>query len=287
MTGCYSNHTFYRGMTLDIDAASTFTVDSMNTFEPGTDWSIQQVAALTGTTSRTLRHYDEIGLLVPSRIANNGYRHYNQSALVRLQRILLLRELGLGLLEIASILDRENSPTAALQAHVAWLRGEQNRISRLIASVEKTIDAEMEGEKIMAQEMFDGFDHTQHKDEVEQRWGKEAYARSDAWWRAMDTSEQAAWKDRAASLGRDWIAAFTSGVSPDSTAAQDLARRHVAWLSSVPGTPASTPEGDTRGYVLGLAEMYVADPRFGANYGGTEGATFVRDALIVYTERQL
>lgn len=274
-------------MTLDIDAASTFTVDSMNTFEPGTDWSIQQVAALTGTTSRTLRHYDEIGLLVPSRIANNGYRHYNQSALVRLQRILLLRELGLGLLEIASILDRENSPTAALQAHVAWLRGEQNRISRLIASVEKTIDAEMEGEKIMAQEMFDGFDHTQHKDEVEQRWGKEAYARSDAWWRAMDTSEQAAWKDRAASLGRDWIAAFTSGVSPDSTAAQDLARRHVAWLSSVPGTPASTPEGDTRGYVLGLAEMYVADPRFGANYGGTEGATFVRDALIVYTERQL
>ncbi|WP_425863008.1 MerR family transcriptional regulator [Arthrobacter sp. TWP1-1] len=259
----------------------------MNTYEPVVDWPIQQIAALAGTTSRTLRHYGAIGLLPPSRIANNGYRHYDQSALIRLQRILLLRELGLGLPEIASVLDREKSPAAALQTHVMWLRREQDRIARLIASGEKTIEAEMEGEKIMAKDMLDGFDHTQYKDEVEQRWGKNAYARSDAWWRAMDTSEQADWKGRVASLGRGWIAAFTSGVSPDSTAAQDLARRHVEWLGSIPGTPASTPEGDTRGYVLGLAEMYVADPRFGANYGGTEGASFVRDALGVYAEREL
>ena len=69
------------------------------------DWSIQEIARLAGTTSRTLRHYDDIGLLAPSRVAHNGYRHYDQTALVRLQRILLLRELGLGLPRIGEVLD--------------------------------------------------------------------------------------------------------------------------------------------------------------------------------------
>ena len=74
------------------------------------DWSIQEIARLVGTTSRTLRHYDEIGLLPPARIAANGYRHYDEAALVRLQRILLLRELGLGLPAIA-----EARPTAIIE----------------------------------------------------------------------------------------------------------------------------------------------------------------------------
>ena len=78
-----------------------------------------------------------IGLLPPSRIASNGYRHYDQRRLVRLQRILLLRELGLGLPAIAAVLAHETSPTAALRTHVSWLRAEQERLVRLIASVEK------------------------------------------------------------------------------------------------------------------------------------------------------
>lgn len=68
---------------------------------PG-EWSIQQLARITGTTSRTLRHYGSLGLLEPSRIGANGYRFYDQAALARLQRILLLRELGLGLAAIAA-----------------------------------------------------------------------------------------------------------------------------------------------------------------------------------------
>ena len=114
----------------------------MSTEETPEDWSIQHIAALAGTTSRTLRHYDTIGLLAPSRIAGNGYRHYDQQALVRLQRILLLRELGLGLPAIAEVLTAETSATDALRTHVAWLRGEQERLGRLIASVEKTISAQ-------------------------------------------------------------------------------------------------------------------------------------------------
>lgn len=258
----------------------------MSMDEAPTDWSIQQVAALAGTTSRTLRHYDTLGLLAPSRIASNGYRHYDQSALVRLQRILLLRELGLGLPAIASVLAQENSATSALRAHIAWLRGEQERLSRLIASVEKTIAAEAAGKEIMAKDMLDGFDHTQHKEEVEQRWGKEAYAQSDTWWRGQDSSGQATWKAQVAALNNDWISLSSSGAAPSSTAAQELARRHVEWLSSIPGTPAARG-GDVRGYVLGLANMYVADERFAANYGGVDGAAFVREALTVHAEREL
>lgn len=259
----------------------------MRTDEAPKDWSIQQIAALAGTTSRTLRHYDTIGLLAPSRIAGNGYRHYDQTALVRLQRILLLRDLGIGLPAIAAVLVQEGSATSALRTHVAWLRGEQERLSRLIASVEKTIAAEAAGEEIMAKDMLDGFDHTQHREEVEQRWGKEAYVRSDAWWRGMGAGGQADWKARVAALNNDWIALSSSGDAPSSPAAQELARRHVEWLTSMPGTPAATPGGDVRGYVLGLSEMYVADERFAANYGGLDGAAFVRDTLGIYAEQEL
>ena len=139
----------------------------------------------------------------------------------------------------------------------------------------------------MAENMFDGFDHTQYKEEVEQRWGKDAYASGDSWWRGMSAADKASWKERLAALQRDWIAASEGGLAPESPEAQDLARRHVQWLASVPGTPASTPGGDVKGYVRGLGEMYAADPRFGANYGGDVGAAFVRDALAIYAERSL
>ena len=255
------------------------------------DWSVQQIARLAGTTSRTLRHYDDIGLLKPSRTGVNGYRYYDQDALVRLQRILLLRELGLGLTAVAEVLDRESDAETALGRHLAWLHKEQDRLARQIASVRQTIEAVKEGGGIMAENMFDGFDHTQYKEEVEERWGKDAYAASDAWWREMQASEREAWKRRSHELAGDWTAAATSGVTTDSSEAQELARRHVEWLRGIPGTPAAVPAGggtrDIKGYVAGLAEMYVADPRFAANYGGAAGAAFVRDALRIYAQKHL
>jgi MerR family transcriptional regulator, thiopeptide resistance regulator len=103
----------------------------------------------------------------------------------------------------------------------------------------------------------------------------------------MGTAEKQEWKSRAEKLGRDWTAAAEAGLGADSPEAQDLARRHVEWLTSIPGTPASEPGGDVKGYVVGLGEMYVADPRFAANYGGEKGAGFVRDALRAYADRNL
>lgn len=255
-----------------------------------TDWSIQQIARLAGTTSRTLRHYDDIGLLAPTRIAPNGYRHYDQEALVRLQRILLLRELDIGLPQIAEILERQVAEADALDAHLAVLREEQERLRRRIASVESTITALRGGENLMAENMFDGFDHTKHEEEVIRRWGADAYQTGDRWWRGMSDAERTAWRERLESLNADWAAAAERGEDPASDAAQELARRHVEWLRSAPGTPAARG-GDVKGYVLGLADMYVADERFGANYvtsaGGSAGAEFVRDALRIHAEAQL
>ena len=138
----------------------------------------------------------------------------------------------------------------------------------------------------MADTMFDGFDHTQHEAEVTERWGAKAYRTGDAWWRGQSEEDRAAFQDRTKQLGEDWAAAAAAGVAPDSDEAQALARRHVEWLSAIPGTPGhgSAP---VKEYVVGLGEMYVADERFAASYGGTEGATFVRDALTLYAERHL
>lgn len=246
------------------------------------DRSIQEVARLAGTTSRTLRHYDAIGLLPSSRVGAGGLRHYDEQALVRLQRILLLRELGLALPQIRLVLDHEQDEVSALRHHLAWLRGEQRRLARQTASVTRTITALERGEQIMAEQMFDGFDHTAYAEEVSRRWGADAYEDSDAWWRGMTKTERQDWQDKAAKLNADWAAAADDGVAPDSARAQDLAGRHVEWLSSVPGTPGHGSGRPDTAYLLGLADLYVADHRFAANYGGQAGAELVRDALRVH-----
>lgn len=252
-----------------------------------TDWSIQDIARIAGTTSRTLRHYDAIGLLEPSRIGGNGYRYYDRDALVRLQRILLLRELGLGLDAVGRVLADRRDAAPALRDHLTWLRTERDRLARQIASVESTIHAVEKGEEIMAEEMFDGFDHTVYKEEVEQRWGADAYAASDRWWRSMSSGERAEWQRLQKQLAADWAAAAERGTAPESAEAQELARRHCAWLGGIPGTPGHDGGAPLAAYVTGLADMYVADPRFAANYGGADGAAFVRDALRAYAAAHL
>lgn len=255
------------------------------------DWSIQEIAKHAGTTSRTLRHYHAIGLLPATRVGANGYRYYDEQALVRLQRILLLRDLGLGLPTIAEVLQAQevagHGAVSALREHLAWLQAEQDRLGAQIASVEHTITTMEGGGPLMAEHMFDGFDHTQYQAEVEERWGEHAFTTGDRWWRGKSDDERADWKARAAQLAADWSSAAAGTGSPDGEEAQALARRQYDWLSGIPGTP-QTPDGHpTREYFVGLGEMYVGDPRFSANYGGEEGARFVRDAMVVFAEREL
>jgi DNA-binding transcriptional MerR regulator len=251
------------------------------------DWPIQEVARLTGTTSRTLRHYAQLGIVSPSRIGPNGYRYYDESALVTLQRVLMLRSLGLGLPAIAGVLAEKTDVPSALRGHLEWLQSERDRLGRQIASVRATIETMEGGGQLMAENMFDGFDHTQHKAEVEERWGADAYAAGDRWWRSMSADEKAAWQARVKALSADWQEAASRGLDPAGAEAQALAQRQYDWLAGVPGTPGHSAGGPTKEYFVGLGEMYVADDRFAANYGGTAGATFVRDALAAYAAEHL
>jgi len=247
------------------------------------EWSIQELARSAGVTSRTLRHYDDVGVLAPSRTGSNGMRFYDAAALVRLQRILLLRDLGLGLPAIREVLDGHEDTAAALRTHLDLLEHERRQLGKRIRAVRSTLTKTEQGEELMADEVFDGFDHTRHRDEVIERWGKDAYDDSDRWWRGMGANKRTEWQSRAEQLTADWVAAAEAGVDPADPRARKLARRHIEWLSSVPGTPGyGTAEGISREYVLGLADMYVADERFAATYGGPDGAAFVRDTLHRY-----
>ncbi|MEV0249904.1 MerR family transcriptional regulator [Nocardia sp. NPDC050712] len=246
------------------------------------EWSIQDLAKAAGTTSRTLRHYGQLGLLPPSRIGTNGYRYYDQDSLVRLQRILLLRELGLGLPAIAEVFAGEQDTTTALRTHLDLLRQEQDRIRRQIDSVLTTLHKTERGEKLVAAEVFDGFDHTQYKDEVEQRWGKQAYADSDKWWRSLDDNGKRAFQQEAADISTAFGNARTAGLAPDSTEVLAIAARHRAWMGNGWGgkqVPLET--------FACIGEMYVSDERFRANYDihGDGTAEFVRDAMKAYADR--
>ncbi|MHC5797873.1 MerR family transcriptional regulator [Lacisediminihabitans sp. FW035] len=246
------------------------------------DWPIQEIARLSGTTSRTLRHYGDIGLLAPSRVGANGYRYYDADALTRLQRILMLRELGLALPAIAEVLRGTVDDTDALAGHLRWLRQEKQRLDRQIRSVELTIGKRKEGARLMAEEMFDGFDHTVYKEEVEERWGSEPYATGDKWWRTLTAPEKAKFQEDQAAVQRDFTEASVSGAAVDSPEVLAITRRHYDWI--VAGWQGRIPTAEQ---YEGLGAMYVADERFARNYGGREGATFVRDAMAAYAARYL
>ncbi|MFB4320019.1 MerR family transcriptional regulator [Actinomadura sp. 21ATH] len=251
------------------------------------EWTIQELATRAGVTSRTLRHYDRIGLLAPSRVGANGYRYYGPAAVARLQRILLMRRLGMGLPAIAGVLADEVDALDGLRTHIAELEAERDRLDRRIESVRHTLEALEAGAEPRMDVMLMGFnDH--YKDEVVSRWGERAFQVSNDWWHRKTLAQQQAWKRDAEDLVAAWTAAARTGDPPASEHAQSLAARHVAWLSRIPGTP--TADGDRERsieMVKGVGDMYVDDPRFAGMYGDAAGATYVRDALKTYAETRM
>ncbi|MEV0232889.1 MerR family transcriptional regulator [Nonomuraea sp. NPDC050786] len=251
------------------------------------EWTIQELAVRAGVSSRTLRHYDRVGLLAPSRVGENGYRYYGPGAVVRLQRILIMRRLGMGLPAIAEVLADEVDACDGLRAHIAALEEERERIERQIRSVRHTLEALQAGAEPRMDVMLVGF-NDRYKDEVISRWGERAYQVSNDWWHGKTLDQQLAWKQAAEDLVAAWVAAAKAGLSPTSEPAQSLAARHVQWLSQIPGTP--TAEGDRERsieMVKGLGDMYVDDPRFAGMYDDAAGAAFVRDALQAYARTRM
>lgn len=244
------------------------------------EWTISAVAKAAGTTTRTLRHYAEIGLLTPASTGSGGIRRYNEEGLLRLQRILLLRELGLGLEAIGQVLAGSTDEVAALHTHLELLEKQRARLDQLIVSVRTSVRLREEGGKLVVSELFDGFDHTRYKDEVEKRWGHEAYRKGDDWWRALSSVEKLQFQQEQHDIVVDFGSAYERGDAVDSERVQAITARLYHWLQPSVG-------GVSKDYFVGLGQLYVDSPELGANYGGVPGATFVRDAMRVYADREL
>jgi len=249
-------------------------------------YTVGEAARLSHVSVRTLHHYDEIGLLVPSGRSAAGYRLYSEVDLRRLQQILLYRELDFGLDEIAAMLAEPDAGTDEhLRRQHRLLRARRDRAITLLAAIEREMEARKVGISLTPEEQFEIFGTDkleEHAAEAEQRWGD-----TEAW--------QESRRRTAAYTKQDWIAikgeadaniagfadALRAGQAADSTAAMDLAEAHRAHL-------ARWFYDCSYEMHCGLAELYISDPRFAASYDEIEPgfSQYVHDAILANADRR-
>ncbi len=134
-------------------------------------YTIKEIADLANVTTRTIRYYDEIGLLDPADIGENGYRYYDNDSLLRLQQILFFRELDVPLKKIELIINRpEFNLINALENHRSSMKTRVKRLNALIATIDNTIKTTQREKKMAEKDYFKGFDETQYEDEAKERW---------------------------------------------------------------------------------------------------------------------
>jgi DNA-binding transcriptional MerR regulator len=238
-------------------------------------YTVRKLATLAGVTPRSLHYYDEIGLLPPAWIAENGYRCYDQESLLRLQQILLYRELDLPLAEIKRILDGEAFDALnTLRGHQETLRKRINRTEKLIASITDTIQY-LEGKKEMDEiKMFEPFNERQqaeYEKEAAEKYDPEIMQASQQKWKSYSKADKQRIGEEGNAVYRDFVLAIPKG--PSSPEAQDCVRRwraHMAYFWE--------PNDEQ---CLGLADLYNDDPRFKANFDKIDPrlAGFVREAV--------
>src|SRR5438270_9959663 len=248
-------------------------------------YSVGQVARLAGVSVRTLHHYHQIGLLVPSGHTPAGYRRYVDADLDRLQRVLFYRELGFPLEQIVTLLDDPAiDPQAHLRRQHDLLIQRIERLTEMVTAVERAMEAEKMGISLTPEERFEVFgehDPAQYAEEAEQRWGEtDAYKQSMQRTQRYTKEDWLKIKQEQADLQERLVAAFRSGTAPDSEAAMNLAEDHrqqiSRWFYDC-------------GYDVhrGLAQMYLADPRFTKNYEDLAPglAQWVHDAILANADR--
>ncbi|MFI5086437.1 MAG: TipAS antibiotic-recognition domain-containing protein [Actinomycetales bacterium] len=243
-------------------------------------WTIAEVARMAAVSSRTLRHYHRIGLLEPGWTAHNGYRYYGADQLRRLQRILLLRGLGMGLETIAEVLAGQADELEALLTHRTWLLAERDRMSVMAVTVTATIDALKEGRTMNAKDMFTGFDENPYEEEAIARWGKDRVAAGKAKYAQLSAAQKQAMADESAAINAELARCQAAGLAAEDAAVQAAVARHYAWVSFH-----WTPSAEAYG---GLGQMYVDDPRFAANYekAGVD-PRYVLEAIKAYAAATL
>jgi DNA-binding transcriptional MerR regulator len=243
-------------------------------------WTVGDVARLSDVSVRTLRHYDEIGLLRPSRTAS-GYRRYDEDDLSRLRQILFYRELDFGLDEIAAMLaDPETTTDEHLRRQHRLLRERCARYGEVLAALEKEMEARDMGISLTPEEQFEifGTDRVggEWAAEAEQRWGEtqawQQSARRSAAFTKADWVQIKAEADANLAAFADLMASGVASDDPRAAAAAEAHRAHISrWFYDCP------PE-----LHRGLAELYINDDRFGATYENVASglAQYVHDAIL-------
>lgn len=249
------------------------------------EYTVQKLGKLAGVSTRTLRYYDEIGILKPARINSSGYRIYGQKEVDRLQQILFYRELGVSLESIKDIVTAPSFDGArALREHREKLLEKREQLDLLISNVEKTI-ALTEGRVTMSDiEKFEGFkqklvdeNEKVYGKEIREKYGDETINKSNKKLKDMSQEEY----DGITALGNEVIetldAAFQTG-DPAGELAQRAADLHRQWLSFYWDSYSKEAHA-------GIAQMYVDDERFTAYYDKKQPGTaeFLREAILIYT----
>jgi DNA-binding transcriptional MerR regulator len=245
-------------------------------------YTVKQLANLAGISVRTLHYYDEIGLLKPASICENGYRYYGDKEILCLQQILFYRELDLSLADIKMILESPDFDVMkALQAHKAALSQRVGRLNRLITTVDNTIN-HLKGNKEMSKkQLFTAFteeEERKYANEAEQIYDPEIVKASQTKWKSYTKED----KQRIADEGNEAYGALVAAIplGASSSQAQDgveLWRKHMDYFW--------TPDLDQ---LLGLAEMYNTDERFKANFDKIDPrlAAFMLEAVRIYVKQK-
>ena len=242
--------------------------------------TVKELANLAGVSARTLHHYDDIGLLPPSRIGENSSRYYDEAALLRLQQILFYRELGLALEQIKEILDNPAFDLiSALQAHREELEAKIARNKELIQTVDNTI-MHLTGEvKMSKQTLFEGFSEEQQKEyelQAAEQWGEESVEQSVQRWNSYGKAKQ---KEIMAEGGQIYQAAADNiEAGPKSKEVQSILKRwhqHLRYFYE--------PSLET---LRGLGNAYNEHPDFNATFTAIDPAlpAFLQKAINHYVE---
>ena len=251
--------------------------------------TVKQLAAISGVTVRTLHHYDEIGLLTPAHVGTNGYRYYGRAELMRLQRILFHRELGVPLGEIAELLALEGEDqVGVLMRHRERLEAERARFRILIETIDRTV-ASIKGETHMSNtDLYQGFSAEKQADYeawLVERYGASMQERLDLSRKAMgkmSEAEQAALVDTLKDIETGLVEGMKRGIDTAAEPVDRMIARHRAWVAVAWDKPCP-PDA-----YAGLADMYLSHPDFVARYEalGPGFAVWLTDAMKAHAIRQ-
>lgn len=250
------------------------------------EYTIKQLAELAGITTRTLRHYDQIGLLRPDRVSQTGYRIYGPTQVELLQQILFYRQRGLELSKIREIIYGESFDILqALQEHLCALQQEKEKLERMIFTVEETI-AVMRGEETMSdkekfqcfKEELVGENEAKYGKEIREKYGDAEVDAANRKFMQMSEEEYQYFEELGSRIQKKLEAAVKAGESPAGSAGIEISQMHKEWLLMTWAAEQYTPQAHK-----GLVQMYVLDPRFTAFYDrNVKGcARFLQDAVKV------